>query len=159
MKNIIRIVYKHCVYLLLLVSLSACIFAPTIDSVRRAGLTEGSRQGLLPESLKNFNEALQWGSSQDAINYIDPEGQDIENMANQIQQLAQEEKVVESKILGIDFKENAFKAIVNVNVRAYKVPYYVVTDRKEKQIWKFSLSDGWKINSREVLQGQGKAKS
>jgi len=137
---------------LVLLILPGCILVPAMDSVRRAGLTESSRQGLLPESLKKFNEAMQWGNPQEALGYVDDANQ--EGIALQLQDLAEQEKVVEAKIVGIDFKENAFKAIVNVTVRAYKVPFYVVKDRKEKQTWRFSVSDGWKMQTREVANSK-----
>lgn len=144
--------YKILAILIMLLSaLQGCFLAPTIDSVRRAGVTPASRRGLLPENIKKFHDALYWGTPTEIMRYVDEKGREV--ISKQVSDMQDKERVVESKVKNIEFDDDAYEAEVNVNVRSFKVGYYVVTDRIEKQTWAFSLSDGWKIVSREIKVG------
>lgn len=130
-----------------------CFLAPTIDSMRRAGVTPASRRSLLPENLKKFHDALYWGSPNEIMRYVDSEG--WPEISKQVADMQDTERVVESKVKNVEFDDGAFEAKVSVTVRSFKVGYYVVTDRIEKQTWSFSMTDGWKIVSREITSGKG----
>ena len=59
-------------------------------------------------------------------------------------------RLVDARIERIDFSSDAYKAGVEVQIRYYEVPFYVVRSRHETEQWAFSLSDGWKVEQREV---------
>ena len=64
--------------------------------------------------------------------------------------LARDEKLVDHSVESTDFDEGAEQATVVVLVRSYKIPYYTVNDRHERQIWKFTISDGWLLAERSI---------
>ena len=140
--------------LLIIFILQGCILAPTIDSMRRAGMTASSRRSLLPENIKKFHDALYWGSPSEIMAYVDDDG--WPEISKQIEEMQDKERVVESKVKNVEFDSGAFEATVNVTVKAFKIGYYIVTDRHEKQTWTFSMSDGWKILHRELYTANGK---
>ena len=135
--------------LILLVSfLSGCILAPAIESFKRAGVTEGDRQRILSENVEKFDQARFWGQSQKALAYCTPEGQPI--LAKILRKSKSEEKIVDTSIDNIEFLDSSYKAVVDVKVRSYKIPVYVVGDRIERQTWVFSMSDGWRLENVEI---------
>ena len=133
---------------ILLPFVSGCgLIAPLVGSVHSIGVTEGDRQGLLPEELKSFNTALYWGTPQQALSHVLPEGR--QTVSEQLRKSRSEERVVDSKVEYVDFADDAYTAKVDVTFKYYKVPFYIVTERKELQTWKFSMNGGWKLESRE----------
>ncbi len=125
------------------------LIAPVAESFHSVGITAGDRKGLLPDQLSKFNNALFWGRGQDALRYVTPEGRD--SVLEQLRKGRDEERVVESKVGIIDFSEDGYDATVDVTFKYFKVPFYIVTERKELQKWKFTISDGWKLTNREIL--------
>ena len=126
---------------------SGCFLAPTIDSFKKVGFSEEDRKALLPNAVKTFSDARHWGEPGEAMRMAAEKNR--EQIKNLIRKEKKEQKIVEGKVDFVDFSENGTKAEVDVMVRYYKVPYFVVTDRMEKQIWEFSLTDGWQIVSIE----------
>ena len=93
--------------------------------------------------MKEFHEALYWGSADMAIAYVE----DSQRAALRpiIKSMSSGEKTVDSKIDSTVFSDDVFEATVEVKVRAYKVPYYVVDERTDIQKWQFSMSSGWQL--------------
>lgn len=139
---------KMCLALLILFVTSGCILVPAIDSFNKLGVAESDRQALLPQTLKKFQEQLYWGQRIEALKYAEEDSR--EAVAKALRPADEEQRIVESKIRGMDFTDNAYKAEVTIFTKFYKVPYYIVVQRIEKQSWRFSLSDGWKITAMEV---------
>lgn len=129
--------------------LQSCILAPFIDSFSQAGVTKNDRMRLLGEEVQRFNEALYWGRPDEALRFARADAR--ATLQPGIRKLAKEEKVVDAKVEYVDFAEDAYSAEVNMVVRSYKVPVYIVQNRNEKQKWDFSLTDGWKLVSREEV--------
>ena len=128
--------------------LSGCFLAPAIDSFNQLGVTESDRVKLLPQQIKRFQDALYWSSPQEALTYAAAENRT--EISQQLRNKKAEERIVESKIENVDFKDNAYSANVEVSVRYFVVPYYIVSRRLEDQGWRFSLTDGWKLVSLDV---------
>ncbi len=143
--------FKICCLLTLLLSLSlslqGCFFAPAIDSFKKLGVSATDRQALLAQQIKRFNDALHWGTNDQILALVSPMSR--EQIANDLEDEGEDMKVVDTRVADTSFDESAYKATVKIALRYYKVPYYVVKTRKEKQIWDFSLSDGWLLESRE----------
>ncbi len=122
---------------------SSCVLVPVIDSIKKVGLTSGDRKELLPQSVKKFHDLIQWGNINDALLYVDSDNSS--EIYDYLQAKIENEKIVESKVKGIKYEDGAFQAIVEIKIRAYKVPVYIVVDKIERQTWKFGLSDSWRL--------------
>lgn len=134
---------------LLMPLLAGCIFAPTIDSIQRSGLTEASRMRLLTVAVKDFCEGLQWGDDAVVLGLVTQRAQPV--VREQLKSKSKDERTVESRVEEVVFSENAYKAEVEVTLRYYLAPFYIVRDRLEKQEWVYSLTDGWKLDKRLVM--------
>lgn len=134
---------KKLVLLPLILMLSSCILVPVIDSFKKAGLTENDRKALLPPNLKKFHDSLHWGSINDAMVFVAPEN--ASEISDYLNETSEEQKIVESKIKSVKFDEGAYTATVEVKTRAYKIPVYIVTDKTERETWKCSFGNDWKL--------------
>lgn len=133
-----------------IVCLQGCVIAPVIDAYSQIGLSRGDRERLLTKQVKAFNEKLYWGKPAEAMQYV----KDAERgkAAGELKAITEGVRIVESQIDGIEYDESSYKAAVTVLVKSYKVPYFVVTDRKERQHWEFSFSNGWEFVSIEEVK-------
>ena len=136
-------------FLLPVFLLAGCFLAPTLDSLSKTGLTPRDRRALLPERIKLFQDSLYWGSADDALAVVLPESR--EALRSELRGLQKKERLVDSKVDGIDFSDQAFEATVEITMRSYRIPVYVVESRTERQSWTFSIASGWMLKSREVV--------
>ena len=151
-----RRVLAHLVQIIIAVVLvailSGCvILAPIIQGFKETGVAEGDRQVLLSKDVKKFHEARYWGGS-DALAYIS-EDKRVE-IAQAIHKIQKDERMVDTVVDGSTFEKNSFKASVDVVIRYYKIPYYVVNSRTERQNWEFQVGSGWRLVSLEAV-GKG----
>ena len=130
---------------LVLFLLSGCILAPAIDSVKRAGITKNDRIKLLSEQIKYFHEALYWGNPDEALSFATDE--DRTSLREVVSDMSGNERTVESKVYSTEVSDNGYDAVVRVKVKAYKVPFYVVNERIDEQVWTFEVGSGWKLKS------------
>ena len=129
--------------LLLTALLSGCLFAPVIQEIQGFGMGPGDRQNKLSEDSRTFLDALYWKRAGLALGYAKPEFRD--ELKSILRGRSADERIVESRVDFIDFDEESYAAEVEVVVRYYIVPYYVVEERREIHNWSFSLGTGWKI--------------
>ncbi len=122
--------------------------APAIDSFKKLGVTRSDRVALLPVNLKRFHDSLYWGKPQEALELVLNESR--AKVSEEIQGVAEDERIVDSRIRKVDFSEDASDAKVQVSVKYFKVPFYIVNERREMQEWTFSVSDGWMLKSRQI---------
>lgn len=130
--------------------LQGCFLASAIESIRQSGVTKDGRMSLLKQDMKKFSEALHWGDPQAAMYYVTEEGK--QGVAESLEDLQGDVRVVESKVHNVQFDEDAFQANVKVSIKFYKIPFYVVNDLKQDQVWKFSHSGGWLLDSTHSTQ-------
>lgn len=110
-------------------------------------MTESGRQVLLNERVKEFGNSLYWGEVPAALVLVHPNKKS--EFAKQLFDAKKlEERVVQSDIESINFKNNAYNAVVFFKIRSYRAPFYTVTDRLEQQAWEYSMSDGWQLVER-----------
>lgn len=145
------------IYLLLLIFLASCLsgcalLAGTVDSVRRAGLTEGSRESLLSPAATKFNEAVGWGDLSLAISMATDAYRT--ELRDQLVRDKDKIKIIDSSVDLSEFQNSAYSATIYMTVRAYTIPYYVAEPKKQIQHWEFSLSNGWKISKIEALSNK-----
>lgn len=124
-----------------------CFLAPAIDSFNKLGVTESDRKALLGERIHRFRDALYWGEPGEAIAFVLPQSRQMLEPA--FRRIRKEEKIVDSRLESVEFLENGYKADVEMIVKYYRVPYYVVNERTEKQVWEFNMSDGWLLSERK----------
>ncbi len=136
------------VAVLLMLSLSGCFLAPFIGAFKQAGVTQSDREALLPKDVKRFTDALFWGTSGPIMEMVDEPAK--KQVSQQVAEATDVERVVESKVVSIDFGDGSYTAQVDLKVRYYRVPYYMVQDRVEIQQWQFSFNDGWQITDRNL---------
>lgn len=129
--------------------ISSCILAPFIGSVKDAGLMKGDREALLTKDIKHFGDALYWGDMQQALTFVAPE---VRSTLGKELNAVKGDRVIESSIGAVEFNSRATEAKVDLNVRYYKIPVYLVKTRTEKQTWVFDMLDGWKLEAREVIE-------
>lgn len=142
--------YLSCLLFVLMTALpTGCVVVPLIDGFSQMGLSRSDREMLLPKQVKKFHEALYWGKPMEAVSMVKEESR--EAAAEELQKKIEGVRIVESKMESVQYKDESQKATVKVNIRHYKVPFYVVVDRIEEQSWEFSRSNGWQyVSSREV---------
>ena len=126
-------------------SLSGCVFVPIIDAMHESGATESDRKQLLPEQVQRFSNALTWSNKAEAMEYVDPSAQAA--IATELESYGEDLKIVDSRVSGVKFDSGAWKATVNISLRYYEVPYYVVKTRKDSQEWSFGMNSGWRLTS------------
>jgi len=131
-------------------ALSCCLLVPFIDAFKQTGATEGDRMALLPPEVKKFTEAVGWGNKTEAMGLVAEEAR--KEIAKQLKGVGTEERVVESKVEDVEWFDSARSAKVELKVRYFMVPYYVVKTRTEQQKWIFALSSGWKLKERMVVE-------
>ncbi|MBX7143721.1 MAG: hypothetical protein K1X79_04660 [Oligoflexia bacterium] len=127
--------------------LTGCFLAPAIDSFNKLGVTAGDREKLLAERIRVFNDAVSFGQPGDAEAFFVPEQR--AGLEKEFRKQRKQEKVVDSRIESVGFSNESRTALVEVTVRYYKVPYYVVNERLEIQEWKFIGTSGWFLSSRK----------
>lgn len=142
---------KALIGILVLISLSGCIMAPVIGTIQEAGLTESGRQGTLNQALKDFNSALFWQNYSQAQTFAAEEFS--KDVREQLSHKKNQGRVVESKIEGVQYLEDSYKAEVDVAVRIQNFSTMIVSDQTEKQVWNFSVYDGWKLQSISANEG------
>lgn len=128
--------------------LQGCILAPIVEGVRQSGVTKGDRMALLPEEVKKFNDSLSWRDSDLTLKYVTDTGR--REILEQLKKQSENEHIVESRTGFSEFSDDAYDATLQVAVKYYLVPYYIVKERREEQRWKFSLTEGWKLDSRKI---------
>ena len=134
-------------FFILVLCLDACVLVPFIDSYKEMGVTEGDRQALLAKTLKNFQDYIYWGQYNNALSFADEErGLDIKKSLNRYKEV----KIVTMKTDDVTFLNSSKEANVNVIVKYYKIPQYIVVDEVVNETWYFNIGN-WKIKERFIV--------
>jgi len=132
--------------------LTGCpIVVPVIDSFKQMGMTEGDRKNLLKPVVMGFQRALSSGDLDGALSYLKADDPRLrQSIIDEVRSNKHKEKVVDSNMDLVLYSDEARRAEVEVLVKYFEVPYYVVRQRVEKGDWEFSHKDGWKLVARSV---------
>lgn len=136
--------------LAVVLALNGCFLAPAIDSFNKLGVTPVDRRNLLAAKIQSFNDALFFGAPGEAEEFAAPDKR--AELERAIRRQRKEEKLVDMRVDSVGFESDAYRAIVDVTVRFYKVPFYVVNERTERQVWDFTVSSGWQLSQREEVK-------
>ena len=135
------------ILLALVLCLDACVLVPFIDSYKEMGVTEGDRQTLLAKTLKNFQDYVYWGQYNNALSFSQEDSiNDIRESFRKYKEI----KIVSIKTDDVLFLNSSKEASVDIIVKYYKIPEYVVNDEKVHETWVFSLGN-WKIKERVTV--------
>lgn len=134
--------------------LSSCmILAPIISSFKDTGATQGDREMLFQKAIKEFHSLEATRNPEQAAVFAKSENKMA--MANNFRDKSHTERIVESTIGLLEFQDEARKALVTVNKKYFRVPQYMVKERREKETWEFvSALEGWRISSIELIPGK-----
>lgn len=136
--------------LALMLSTSGCILMPFINGFREIGATADSRRELLQKRIKAYNLAMRGGDMTLAVSCVEKDNQELrEEIKAEIRKSKSKEKVVDNEIEYVEFDDDVYKADIEVKIRYYNVPFYVVNEKIEKTKWEFHSSEWW-LKSREI---------
>lgn len=135
--------------LLFLFSLSAC------STIQLVSAGPESREALLRERLGRFHKEIYWGALDRAALMVHPEVQ--QKFHDVYEERREKDKIIDLDVKKVDFSNESKSAEVEVMVRFYQNPTYVVQTRSEKELWGFySTEGGWMLEDTEI---QGAAKT
>lgn len=110
-----------------------------------------AKEQKLYERIEHFNRARYWGSSQEALGYIDAEHRVA--FINTERELAAKQRIVRSEVAMVNVGETGDSAEVELEIQYFEQPTYVVKTRREKQQWKFNRFDGgWQMSQSEISE-------
>lgn len=112
------------------------------------GVSESDRHRLLNEKVNDFNRVRTWGESLQIVAFAT---NDLRPKLERSLPVKGKEKIVETEVITTDYEQESKKASVQARIKYFRVPYYVVEERIEKQSWEFNLSEGWKLSDLEVI--------
>lgn len=118
---------------ILFLSFQGCILVPFFNAYNEAGLTPETRKGKFPKQLRLFTNNLAMSSSINLAKFIHPQNR-REVMAKLNQP---DRKIVDVQVNYVDFNEDATEANVDLTIKGYKVPFYVVKETVQHSKWKY----------------------
>lgn len=128
--------------------LNACSSTTIVDTVF-AG--EQRKSELLQARLELFNRAVYWGAADEVMAYVEPEQRT--KLFRQFKQSRQKEKLVDLNVADVLFENNSNDAAVEMQIRYYEEPRYVVKTRSEKQKWTYHrFGGGWLLHEAERVE-------
>lgn len=130
--------------LLLLACASGC------STVNQMAAGNEGREQLLHEQLPTFHRAVYWGRPQEVIDQVDPPAR--AGFMNREQLIGEDEQLVELNVDKVRFGQDAREATVDVIVRYFKKPTYVVQERRSQETWAFTKMDGWRYRGAEIVE-------
>lgn len=122
---------------------SGCSTARLEDVVR---IRRGSKQTALQERLERFNRARYWGGLSESVAFVKPEYQSefirLERNSTDIQ------RIVRTDITRVELTPDGSTAEVEMVVRYFEKPTYLVKTRREGQIWSYErFAGGWLLSA------------
>ena len=128
--------------------LSGCVIPMVAEEIIG---TRSARMRLLNESLARFHKGVRWGDFETALKEMEPHlaGVYREKLLGDLKGL----KVIDLKVESADIsQEDSNKATVEVVVRFYKVPNYVVRAERKRETWEFyRTKSAWLLREIESL--------
>lgn len=129
---------------LLACALSGCLGA-TLSTLEDLTAGQGKRISSLNQAVAKFHKAVYWDTGYEAAKFVAPEAQ--ATFANKFRSspdglYQDKEKLVDINIEGVEFDPEVNRARVEVLIKYFKVPQYVVQTRKQSEIWSYHRMDG-----------------
>jgi hypothetical protein len=138
-------------FILCLLLMGACSKLQTIEQL--TALKSGKEE-MLGERLALFKKAVYWGSYVEAGGLLNPSIR--REYVNLMKRRKRSERFVDIEVDKIDFDEDSNEAIVDLYIRYYGKPTYLVSDRVERFTWKYNrLGGGWFAHEFKELEDAG----
>jgi hypothetical protein len=145
---ILKLLFRLSITSLLASSLFGCA-ALNSDNLNDIFATDGVKAKRLNERVEKFHQALYWSSAQEAAMYID-KSQRREILRTLIGE-KQKQKLVDLSVDFVDLQSDGETALIDVRVRYYPIPHYVIITRVDQETWKFDrFGGGWFLTDREI---------
>ncbi len=142
-------------FLFVLFCLPGCAVVPVISGLREMGVSADARQELLRKDLRAFYNAVQTGRTAAALQFVAKDSPEVrEQLLQELRSAHGKQRVVEGEVDYIDFGEDSRTADVDMRVRYFKIPYYIVKERTERVKWQWYASAGWRLVAREVIEDE-----
>ena len=138
-----RAISKIAVFALLISVLSGCLLAPTIESVKKAGFTEGDREAIFATDLQSMIDDMRWGKANLVIDRVQADVQPT--LAPKIRAFLRKKKIVDLTIDNVVWQDDAYSATVDLVVKSYDPAVSIIDESPMHMEWIFSLVDGWKL--------------
>ena len=137
---------KLIILLTLALALTGCpIIVPFVDSYHESGHSSSSRQELLDQRLRIFFNVLSDRHNPNFTKYLNSENK--REVLNSLRAIRKDTNIVDAEIEFIDYDEKFRVAEVEILMKRYKTPYYIVNDVPVTMIWKFvGSSSGWRLS-------------
>ncbi len=118
---------------------SACSKLQTFEQLTAL---KSDKEEMLGERLSSFKKAVYWGSFAEAGGLMDPSIR--RDYVNLMKRRKRSERFVDIEVDKIDFNEGSDEAVVDLYIRYYGKPTYLVNERVERFTWKYDrLGGGW----------------
>lgn len=138
----------------LIASMSGCS-AFSSDNLNDALATTAGKSNRLAERVEKFHQALYWGSPQEAVAFVQESTR--REMVRTFIEEKQKQKLVDISIDYITYENEGDTAIIDVRVRYYPIPAYVIVTRIDQETWSFDrFGGGWYLKDRKVGQEENR---
>jgi hypothetical protein len=122
-----------------LLLMSAC---SKLQKIEQLTAFKADKEEMLGERLAMFKKAVYWGSFAEAGTLMDRSMR--REYVNLMKRRKRSERFVDIEVDRIDFDEDSNEAVVDLYIRYYGQPTYLVNDRVERFTWKYNrLGGGW----------------
>lgn len=126
--------------LLLAALCTACSSHGRLEDVMVVG--EESLQTALQERLERFNRARYWGGLSETVAFVTPKYQ--RDFIQKERSNTDVQRMVRTDVLRVELVDSGSSAEVEMEVRYFEKPTYLVKTRKEVQTWKYHrFAGGW----------------
>lgn len=107
------------------------------------------RRGELSKRVSKYHQAMYWGDVDSASAYLSPETR--REIRNSLLDRKEKEHLVKTEVDAVDIHETGDSATVDMKIKYYLIPNYVVKTRREKQVWQFE-SGAWFLAESTVIK-------
>ncbi len=125
----------------------------TLSSLDHITMGKSSREAELQLAVDHFCKAYYWGSTGELAQYVEDGA--WRDFATKFNQHRKGERLVDLQVENVDFDDNSRSAQVDIKVRYFKEPTYLVQQRVDKQTWNFHrLDGGWRFHKLDIGQDE-----
>ena len=149
---LMRCLRELLLFCLLCICLSGLVGCSLLNSMPFVGEmipSASRRQHDLAKRIGGFNQAVYWGSIEEAAMYASPEKRAL--LMAYLAKHGKPYRVVDQQIVDMSYDSWVRDATIKVSIRYYREPSYVVASRTERQTWEYNMMDGWLLTSIEGL--------
>ena len=112
------------------------------DALEFAVATPAKKRSLLNERVAEFHRRIYWGDASAASQFVQADYRS--DFYRKIKKIRRNEHLVDIEVDDVQLDDDGNGADVDVIVRYYKTPHYVIKTRNEIERWSFNrFAGGW----------------